>query len=685
MATLPAGDSIRSMARADIARYLIALGILAVMTVASFQIIRHLITEIRGTEAVVMHAAEMRSDLHKTKMAAQDLILHLQEMREAGQVMAHDEHPVDLKMGLKHAVGALDQRLAWLVEAMRTHDPGPEVWAFMREEPYRLEAETRDLVTFARDLDGAHSIDDIDMSSMRALGMAHMAHSDPNNGVDRLIDFLRNKIGETISWASSLHDAIGIATLVVLAIEALIIFRPLVQRLRRESTRAEVAESELAYLASHDALTGLHNRVTFERSLAAIIDRGDRDAGLTAVLLVDLDDFKPINDSLGHAAGDKMLKVVAERLIAGNGDGDLVARLGGDEFVLAWHDLAHPREIDSRCEELLASLRQPVVIGGRQVCSGASVGVALVHRHGSSLTEILAAADHAMYVAKKNGKNAYALFDPITCGRGGEREAAINELRGALNRDELVVHFQPILSHGSGAAIGYEALVRWQHPTRGLLLPGEFLPAVQACGMMIDLTDLVMDRALKQAVNLRKDGQAELFVSVNVPQEFLLLTDLSDRVLAALAKYRLPPDALLVEVVESVTLGGQSLTVEQSLAKLKAIGVRIAFDDFGPGQASLVDLRLLSVDTIKIDRELVNELAGRPEALKLLEGIVAMARVLGKDVIIEGVETAVQHRLLECCGGIWVQGFYYGRPTSLPDAGTPSRDASAAPRLEVVS
>ena len=670
------------MARADIARYMIALAVLAMMTIASFVVMRNLIAEIHGTEAMVTHASEMRSDLHKTKMAAQDLISHLQEMREMNMEMSAQDHPEHLNKNLHHATSALSARLELLLSAVTNYGAGPEIWVFMRDEPYRLELETRDLITFAKQLNMADSHDDIDMASMRALGLAHMAHSDPNNGVDRLIEYLRNDIATTISNTTRLHDALGFATLLVLAIEALIIFRPLINRLRHESSRAAEAESELAYLASHDALTGLHNRITFERALEAKIKRSEQEDGELAVILVDLDDFKPINDTFGHAAGDKMLKTVAQSLISSREEGELVARLGGDEFVIAW-SCANIKAVHERATMLLSSLHQPVEIAGRQLSIGASLGIALANRNGRTVSELLAAADHAMYAAKRAGKNDVIFFDPAINRAGNEREAAILELRRAFNQDEFILHYQPVLDHHSGTTFGYEALVRWKHPTRGLMPPGEFLPTIENCGMMIDLTDVVLDRALRRAAEWREATGTCPFMSVNIPQDYLLLTDLSDRIISVLSKHKLPTDALMIEVVETVTLGPSNRAVERALARLKAIGVRIAFDDFGVSQASLIDLRLLAVDTIKIDRQFVEDLSHRPEVQKLVRGIVAMANALGKSIVVEGVETEEQHRLLNDCSDIMVQGFYYARPSEKPDM--PSDANTKMRRLEVVS
>ena len=647
----------KSDAKRDIVRYLIAIGVLAIMTIASFQMIRSLIHEIRSTEAIVMESAELRSDLHKSKVAARDLLLKLKEIAVPTAELAARQDTKKLQRGLAHAITSLHDRLQSLIDAMITHNASSEVWAFLRSEPYQLEAETHDLILFGNSLLAARTLEDINLNDTPALGMAHMAHSDPNNGIDRMINHLRKNIATAMDRTAFIHDVLGIATLLVLLIEALIIFRPLVQRLRLESGRADHAEDELAYLAHHDALTGLLNRVAFEMRLDDLSKDRQAERDQYAVMLIDLDDFKTINDSLGHAAGDAILKTVADRLLESCRDGDFVGRLGGDEFVLVWKGVTDPGLINQRLENLMQSIDRPVTLSGQIIVPSASIGCALAPRDGASTAEVLKAADTAMYNAKNEGKHTFAVFDKNMNNDIKDLAALSAEIRHALACEEFVLHYQPIFDRNKNLLVGHESLVHWNHPTRGLLSPAAFLDDVSRCGLMVDLTDHVFDRALRQTRQWLDVGKSCGFMSINVSQDYLTLTDLTDRISSALAKHRIEPSSLKIEVVETVMVGTASTVVENALAKLSAVGVGLAFDDFGLSQASLIDLRIMAVDTIKVDRTFVADLEHRPEAIKLLEGVVALARVLGKSVVVEGVETAEQHELVGHCGNVWVQGF----------------------------
>ena len=411
---------------------------------------------------------------------------------------------------------------------------------------------------------------------------------------------------------------------------------------------------ELAYQAFHDALTGLPNRAM----LTARLEGGRRREHALAVLLLDLDGFKAVNDSLGHDAGDQLLMVVAERLRQCVRPGDLVARLGGDEFVILLDERAGRDEAVGVAERVLGRLAEPVAVDGRELPVRTSVGIALGAAAGADAgQDLLRDADTAMYYAKRQGTHRWRLFEPAMRDDAVERLTMEADLQLALEREEFVLRYQPVIELGGGAIVGAEALLRWRHPTRGLLLPARFLSLVEELGLMVPLGA----RVLQQACAAAAQWPLPLGVSVNISATQLADPGLVAQVNDVLTSTGLPPRRLTLELTESLLVGDTRHNLT-TLAELRGLGVRLAIDDFGTGYSSLAYLRQFPVDQLKIDKSFVDGIPGDREASALAEAILSLAAALRLQPVAEGVETPAQLEALRALRCPLAQGELFASP-----------------------
>jgi diguanylate cyclase (GGDEF)-like protein len=421
------------------------------------------------------------------------------------------------------------------------------------------------------------------------------------------------------------------------------------------------SQRSLTRQANHDSLTGLANRAAFRARLEAALARPERRSGTLAVLFVDLDDFKDVNDTLGHAAGDELLSVVAARLETTVRPGDLVARLGGDEFALLLDGVPDPAVALAVAERTVTALAAPVEINGTWVHVGASVGLAM--RHDDSDPEsFMREADVAMYTAKGRGKNRVEQYDAVLDEAVVEHNELKADMAGAAGRGEFVLDYQPIVDLATGTFAGVEALVRWQHPTRGLLPPFAFIDLAEETGAIVGIGAWVLETAARQVQSWRRRyGLAALWISVNVSVRQLDDPGFAALVGDVLQRTGLDPARLVLEVTESV-LADPAGGAAGALERLRQLGVRVALDDFGAGYSSIGYLRQLPVDILKIDRSFVSgEHANRPGDV-LLDALVGLADRLGLDVIPEGIEEHDQLIRLQALGCRTGQGFLLSRP-----------------------
>jgi diguanylate cyclase (GGDEF)-like protein/PAS domain S-box-containing protein len=432
----------------------------------------------------------------------------------------------------------------------------------------------------------------------------------------------------------------------------------------RDISERKALEEQLAHQAFHDSLTELPNRDLFRDRVEHALERGKRQPeGTLAVLFLDLDDFKTVNDSLGHAAGDQLLIAVGRRLREELRGSDTAARLGGDEFALLLEDITRPEDALTVAERVLDSMRQPFNLQGKDVFVRPSIGVAVASPLPASADELLRNADVAMYRAKSKGKGCYAVFEPSMAQTLRERLDMEADLRRAIDRSEFVVYYQPTVALQTGQISGMEALVRWQHPERGMVPPLDFIHLAEDTGLIVPIGRFVLVEACRQARawQLEFDSMKPLTMSVNLSAKQLqhpgLMTDVRD----ALRESGLDPRYLVLEITESVLMQYTELVAE-TLDELKDLGVRLAIDDFGTGYSSLARLQRLPVDVLKIDRSFIKGLDGGSQEWAVTRAIIELGQSLRLQTVAEGIELPEQLVHLQSLQCDLCQGFYFTRP-----------------------
>jgi diguanylate cyclase (GGDEF)-like protein/PAS domain S-box-containing protein len=436
----------------------------------------------------------------------------------------------------------------------------------------------------------------------------------------------------------------------------------------RDVTERRVLEEQLRHQAFHDVLTGLANRSLFRDRLDHALARASRGGRPTAVLYLDLDDFKAVNDRLGHAEGDRLLIAVGERLRASTRDGDTIARLGGDEFAIIVEE-TDPVEAAQAAGRIIEEMARPFDLGERQVAAPASIGIAIRMADGGDADELLRRADIAMYAAKARGGNCHVTYEPQLYDATVERMELKADLRLALERGELSVAYQPVVELETGAIIGSEALMRWQHPERGNIPPSDFIHLAEESGAILDLGRWILETACRQTRAWQEEtGRSDFTVSVNVSGRQLVDPNLVDDVARVLSVSGLDPKCLTLEITESVLV----LNVEETVATLralKALGIRLAIDDFGTGYSSLSYLRQFPVDILKVDRSFVASLDGGTDSVALVRSIVSLSSTLRLDTVAEGIETSEQRQVLRGLGTRHGQGYLFARPMGPAELG----------------
>jgi diguanylate cyclase (GGDEF)-like protein len=433
--------------------------------------------------------------------------------------------------------------------------------------------------------------------------------------------------------------------------------------LRRKELQSQLAEEQgrLAHQALHDPLTGLPNRVFFLERLAQAVDAATRRSIRSAVLFVDIDRFKAINDVAGHAAGDQLIVGVGNRLRDMLRPGDTVARLGGDEFVILCENLLDAQsEAIGIAERICSVMVKPFSTPNSELFTSASIGIAFV-KPGDDPHVLVARADSAMYMAKQHGRARYELYHPAFDERTTRRAELINGLHTVIERQELCLHYQPVKALSSGQVVAMEALCRWQHPTLGTIAPTEFIPLAEETGLIVDIGRWVLAEAAAQCRQWRAEGFGAIDVSVNVSGRQLAEPDFAKDVERVLKATGLPPSALTMEVTESVLVTDGS-TAHAVMNDLQALGIRIAIDDFGIGYSSLSYLAKLPVHSLKVDRSFIAGLGSPGQDASIVTAMVELAHKLGLAVVAEGVETEAELAELRRAHCDEAQGFLLGRP-----------------------
>ena len=427
-------------------------------------------------------------------------------------------------------------------------------------------------------------------------------------------------------------------------------------------TAAVVAERRIGELARFDTLTGLPNRHHFLELLERQLQRARQGDRSFALFFIDLDRFKWVNDNLGHAAGDQLLRTVTRRLLRLLREGDVLARLGGDEFVVVAETLCDGDTLSKIASRLVAAAAEPMTIDGQRVQVSASIGVGVYPHDGADGDTLLRAADHAMYQAKAAGKNTFAFHTRELSQRARHHFSLEGDLRLAAEHGQLVLHYQPQVNAMTGEIVGMEALLRWRHPEHGLLMPASFIELAEESGLIVGLGRWALNQACAQLAAWRAMGLEPPPCAVNVSRRQLEDESLVDDVRSALAQHALEPRLLRVEVTENLLMA-DTMTSQVVLEALKELGVELSLDDFGTGHSSLAYLKRFPISELKIDRSFVMGLPDSVEDVAITRAVVAMAHSLGLKVVAEGVETPAQHQMLRLMGCDELQGHLFGRPT----------------------
>jgi diguanylate cyclase len=423
------------------------------------------------------------------------------------------------------------------------------------------------------------------------------------------------------------------------------------------------AKDQLEHLVHHDFLTNLPNRALLQDRLGQAIELAHRQGRRLAVMFMDLDQFKHINDSLGHAVGDQLLQSVARRVVGCVRHSDTVSRQGGDEFILLLPYIEHAEDAALSAQKVLAALAAPHHVGGHHLHIGASVGISIYPDDGQDEETLIKGADAAMYDAKDSGRNTYRFFDPSMNARAVERQSLEAGLRLALERQEFVLHYQPKINLHSGNIVGVEALVRWQHPQRGLLPPAQFVAIAEDSGLILPIGRWVLREACRQARAWQDAGLPPTAVAINTSAPEFQAKDFLENIRAILEETRLEPRYLEIELTENILMRDAEAT-ESVLHALADLGIKLAVDDFGTGYSSLSYLRRFPLDTLKIDQSFVSRMIDNPDDAAIVSAVISMAKSLRLHVIAEGVETFEQGQFLRDRQCDEAQGDYFGRPVA---------------------
>ncbi|MTI81733.1 MAG: EAL domain-containing protein [Firmicutes bacterium] len=429
----------------------------------------------------------------------------------------------------------------------------------------------------------------------------------------------------------------------------------------RDITERKQAEEKIRFLAYHDYLTNLPNRLYFTDRLKETIKKAEKDRKDFSVLFLDLDRFKRINDTLGHNAGDELLKAVAQRLLTLVKGKDVLARMGGDEFSIILADKYTKKDLFSFMNQIYNILHDPFIYEGYELSINVSIGVAIYPEDGLSADSLLKNADSAMYMAKEQVGNAYSFYHKSINSKNLKQLSLESSLRFALERQEFSLYYQPIISVEKGIVVGTECLIRWNHPEHGLLNPSAFIPVAEETGLIINMGDWVLKNACMQNILWQGNSIPELHLAVNLSNRQFYNPNLPDRVAEILKVTGMKGHHLSLEITENTAMYNEDFAADM-LSRLKQLGVKIYLDDFGTGYSSLSHLKQFSIDGLKIDRTFINDISTNNDSKAIVKAAIALAKNLKLEVIVEGVETKDQLKLLQSYGCDKMQGYLFSKP-----------------------
>ncbi|MET2827409.1 putative bifunctional diguanylate cyclase/phosphodiesterase [Mesorhizobium shangrilense] len=643
------------------AGYWLALMIIAAMVMASFILLQQMMAAQRQDDTLL--------DIVSTQKALSQRIVFLASATGAA---SRDQQPA-LVAALKQATGEFQTNYDLLLQRTAADPASPakldpkSIESVLFAKPFHLDYFSVGLIANGERLASAFesqlampggdykgggervnldaSVANATLSGYAALGHRISAYALERS--DRLLE---------------LHRTLFYATIGVIVLVALFIFRPMSNIILRKTHELVDARNSMAFIAVHDGLTGLHNRSFLTDHFDTLIKGAHRRRERLAVVQLDLDRFKQINDTLGHPAGDYVLVVTAQRMRDSCRASDLCARLGGDEFVMILNGAGGTEDINMVARRILAQINEPIIFQGTTILPGASAGIAVYPVDADNAGDLLVHADLALYSAKKMGGGNFSFFSEELRRELDYRKQLEHDIRIAIETKAFQVYFQPQVSLTNGAISGIEALVRWNHAERGMIPPGEFIPVAEKCGFMPEIGRIVIAKAINEAAEWNRAGIAFGRLAVNVSGSELREPDFDRFLFDTLEKAGLPPQKLSLEIVESVILDDEKTGIAAKLRHIRAAGVHLELDDFGTGYASLSHVNPNEIDRLKIDRRFVQNIHENGDNSKIVRAITELARGLGISIIAEGAETEAELDSLMAIGCDQVQGYSIAFP-----------------------
>jgi diguanylate cyclase (GGDEF)-like protein len=641
--------------------YWVALLIIAGMALASYLLLQQVIAAQQRDGALL--------DMVSTQKALSQRIVFL---AGAAEVATRDKKPA-LVNELKTATGEFEKNYDLFLDSTGADPASParldpnSIESVLFSKPFHLDYFTVGLAANGWRLASALQAE-LDKSYASFGAGGEYAALDPSLANATLSGYAA--LGKRISAFADqrsqnlvdLHRRLFFATIGVIVLVALFIFRPMANVIQRKTHELIDARNSMAFIAVHDGLTGLYNRSFLTDHFDALLTGAQRRRERMAVVQLDLDRFKQINDTLGHAAGDYVLVATAQRMRESCRASDLCVRLGGDEFVMILNGAGTTEDIEMVAKRILAHLNKPILFQGVTILPAASAGIAVYPVDADNAVDLLVHADLALYSAKKLGGGACSFFSEELRRELDHRKQIEQDIRTAIAEKAFQVYFQPQVSLTNGAISGIEALVRWKHPTRGMVSPGEFIPIAEKCGLMADIGRVVIVKAIAEAAEWHRAGIAFGRLAVNVSGAELREADFDAFLFDTLDKAGLPPEKLSLEIVESVILDDEKTGIAAKLRAIRAAGVHLELDDFGTGYASLSHVNPNEIDRLKIDRRFVQNIHQNGDNSKIVRAITELARGLGISIVAEGAETEAELDSLLAIGCDQVQGYSIAFP-----------------------
>lgn len=656
-----------------VTRYFAGLVVLALLSAASFAVIRTALN-IQASNAHINRLVFSQSQsFEKIGMLSRALI------EVAGKDAVPEQQVNRLRTRMRDMAAQVQSNMALMFELERLRQ---SFWSQSRpivevyhEPPHNLEAQLNAYLKHIHELAG--------------LSTEQLANRIEHWGPSDIALIYGTKMRQSFEAAMSeahevsLYDLerlnqlikiITLITLVVLITEALFLFLPLVKKLRHEGEQIKIIEAKLRRQASEDQLTQLANRSTFYECMHSWIERATNQGTDVCLIVFDLDRFKPINDTLGHQTGDQLLEMTAQRAKAVLRPDQLIARLGGDEFAVLSRGSSDADNLEDIVRRLAAAIEVPVKHGDWEIRPSATFGSANFPEHAKDSAALFAAADAALYTAKKEKTPFHFYNNRMRAADEESRQIAL-DLRQAIPNGELAVFYQPQFDISSVAPIGFEALVRWWHPSRGLLSASEFVPVAERLGLMPDLTTTVVETVTADIRKWLDLGRDPGIVGINLPEEMFAMGIAEPLLDRCLDTHRIPYDRICIEVTEDVFLNRASDKIAEVLSGIRSRGMRVAFDDFGTGYASLSHLKNFPFDDLKIDRSFVFDIGKDEKSAEIVRALIGLAKNLNKGLIAEGIETREQLKFLDQEGCAKGQGFIFSKPMPFSSASNFTVDA----------